>query len=296
MAVGVALAGCTPGLPDTAHGADRIDTSPSPIPGGSRSEAHRSRDSFPSAADTGPDGPLAPYDGPLVVRTDGTVIENVEIVAPQVLVAANDVTFRNVRFVYSGEIDAEYAMVAVDPRVRGTTFEDCEIDGRNGTARAISGAGGVTVKSCNIHDVGNGVEVQSDLTVEDSWIHNIRTRAGTEWHADGIQTRDHDVQNVRIVNNTILLDGDETAAVNIMVKSGRPKNIVVSDNLVGGGSYTLSVDAAEPADGFAVQSNYFTTESFPNVGRWGAWYPRGRNIEAGGNRVLETAAELEPAR
>ena len=256
--------------------------------------AQPSRIPFPDSTTTGTHGALTVFSGPPVFRTANAVIENVEIRASSVQVAADNITFRNVKFVYTGGVDESFTMIGIYPTVRGTRFEDCEIDGQNQTARAITGPSDVEVRRCDIHNTGNGVEVQNSFVVEDSYLHDIYTPPGLNWHADGIQARDASVNDITIRRNTILLTGPETGAIHIIGKAdSTSENIVVEDNLLGGGSYTVYAGAGTVRN-FRVINNSFTTRIYPKVGKWGIWYPMWKNFTATGNRIFENGAPADP--
>ncbi len=244
--------------------------------------------SFPDASCTGPRGTLPLYTGSDEFRTDGQVIENVEIHTTGLYVPADNVTFRNVKIVFTGALDSTFTVVNLNYN-SGTKFENCEIDGRNNVARAITGSG-VTVRNCNIHNVGNAIETESPLVVEENYIHDIFSPAGTDWHADGIQTPSGN-DNVTVRHNTIILTGGETGAINVMGTASDPaSNVLIENNLFGGGGYTMY---AGVGSNYRVINNHFTTSVFPKVGYWGIWYfdpSEDGDVLRQGNVIHETGA------
>jgi len=247
--------------------------------------------SFPDAACTGPIGTLALYTGSEEFRTDGEVIQNVEIhTANGLYVPASNVTFRNVRIVYTGPLDGTFTIVNLNYN-EGTVFEDCELDGQEKVARALTGSG-VTVRHCNIHHVGNAIETDTPLTAEHNYIHDIRTADGTDWHADGIQTPASS-GNVIVRHNTILLTGSETGAINIMGTLAEPAtNVRIEQNLMAGGGYTVY---AGPGTDYTVTENHFSTQYYPHVGYYNIWYwdpDQDGDVVRSGNVIHETG---EPA-
>src|SRR5262249_48906282 len=142
--------------------------------------------SFPDANCTGPTSTNLPlYTGSLEFRTDNQVVENVEMrIDSGLYVPADNVTFRNVKIVFTGALDSDFTMVNLNYNT-GTVFQDCELDGQGNVARAITGSG-VTVRNCHIHHVGNAVETESPMVIEGNYFHDIYEADGTDWHADGV--------------------------------------------------------------------------------------------------------------
>lgn len=247
---------------------------------------------FPDETCTGPLGELAPWTGSEEFRTDGQVVENVEIHTEYGLyVPADHVTFRNVRIVYTGELDGTFTMVNLNYN-EGTVFENCELDGRSRVARAITGSG-VSVRNCNIHHVGNAIETDTPLLAEHNYIHDIFSPDGTDWHADGIQTPES-AGNVVVRHNTIELTGPETGAVNIMGTLANPaEHVVIEHNLMAGGGYTVY---AGPGADYRIVENHFSTRTYPHVGYWNIWYwdpGQDGEIVRQGNVIHETGAPAD---
>lgn len=248
---------------------------------------------FPDASCTGPtSGSLRPYTGSLEFRTDGQVVENVEIrTAEGLYVPASHVTFRNVRIVFTGALDSDFTMVNLNNNA-GTVFQDCELDGRGKVARAIAGSG-VTVRNCHLHDVGNGIETDTPLVAEGNYIHDVYEPDGTDWHADGIQTpRSSD--GVTIRHNTIFGRDSSTSAINVQGTMADPaSHVLIEHNLLAGGGYTVY---AGPGSDYRVVDNHFTTRFFPRVGYWGMWYwdpAEDGDVTRSGNVIDETGAPAD---
>ena len=244
---------------------------------------------FPDAGCTGPEGALALYTGSLDFYVDGQVIENVEIRTTRGLyVPADDVVFRNVRIVYEGELDADFTVFNLNYNT-GTLFERCEIDGGSLVARAITGSG-ATVRNCEIHHVGNAIETDTPLLVEENYIHDIYSPAGTDWHADGIQTP-LSSDGVTVRHNTILLTGGETGAINIMGTAADPAtDVLIEHNLFAGGGYTLY---AGVGSNYRVVNNHLSTRYYPRVGYYNIWYwepEEDGDVLRSGNVIAETGA------
>lgn len=245
---------------------------------------------FPDADCTGPTGQLKPYTGTMEFRTAGQVVRDVEIRTSGMYVGANNVTFRNVRIVYTGSLNGTFTVVNVPPGVRGVVFEDCEIDGQHRVARAIKAIEGAIVRRCEIHRTGNGVEVATNFTVEDCYLHDIVTPAGQDWHADGIQSAES-VSNITVRHNTILLTGGETGAINIIGGAADTiSNVLVENNLMAGGGYTVYAGAGKVVN-YRVVNNRFSTRYHAKVGVYGVWYPTFLSgVVRSGNVIHETGA------
>jgi hypothetical protein len=218
------------------------------------------------------------------------VVENAEIhVKDQIEITGNNVTFRNVKFVWDGPLGDD--MIHADGN--NATFENCRMDGRGRAQRALAGDGhNTTVRGCEIFGTGNGVEIEAPLLVEDSYIHDIRTASGTDWHADGIQLPEG-ADNVTVRHNTVILTGDETGAIFIQGNANDPNNnVLITQNLFAGGSYTMYTGYGP---GFRVIDNHMSTRIFPKVGYYGIWYvdtPQGGE-ERRGNVIQETGAPAD---
>ena len=250
-------------------------------------------DSFPDDACTGPTSELTLYEGSQELRDDGATIEGVEIHTDEGLyVPASDVTFRNVKIVFTGELDASFTMVNLNYN-SGTVFEDCILDGQGKVARAITGSG-VTVRNCEIMGVGNAIETESPLHVEDNYIHDIVTADGTDWHSDGIQTP-AGADDITVRHNTILLAGPETGAINIMSDGeDAATDVLIENNLMAGGGYTMYT--AELGDNYQVLNNHFSTQVYPNVGYYNIWYwgaGEDSGVTKSGNVIHETDAPAD---
>ena len=247
--------------------------------------------SFPDASCTGPTSTNLPlYTGSLELRTDNAVIENVEMRIDQGLyVPAHNVTFRNVKIVFTGALNSDFTAVNLNNN-SGTVFQDCEIDGQGNVARAIAGSG-VTVRNCEIHHVGNAVETDAPLLVEGNYIHDIYEPAGTDWHADGIQTP-MSSDNVTIRHNTIFGRDPATSAINVMGTPADPAtDVLIEHNLLAGGGYTLY---AGPGSNYRVIDNHFSTQFSSTVGYYNIWYwdpSEDGDVTRSGNVIHETGAD-----
>lgn len=201
-----------------------------------------SRDEAPSADRPGPDDTGVPSgtdltpSGPLTVTENGAVLDSLEI-SGRVLIDAEDVTIRRSEIRGSG---SGFGVRVVSGSV---TIEDSEI---HGFEYGIV-FGGYTARRVDIHSMSvDGVLLGSGSTVEDSYIHDFTPAPGA--HADGAQLQDAGAHDVIVRGNTIDLASPEVhsgyggnSAIILKPDLGElgPGGVVVEDNYLNGGNYTL---------------------------------------------------------
>jgi hypothetical protein len=261
------------------------------------------KSSFPDAGNTGvPSGVgLKQMTGELVVKKAGTVIDGIDLVG-RLSVQADNVTIRRSRITAPKNLPNrgrdEFTVVQQYTSVKGLRLEDCEIDGSGIVYRAVMASNGLHISRCELRNIGHGVEVGQDYSVEDSWIHSTTDGPDDDWHVDGIISGIGN--NGLIRHNTIVLTGGSlTGAVSIGSSIGPIDNVMIRDNLLAGGNYTVYIEDQEhPATRIQVIDNWFSTRAFPKVGVYGIWYQSRlpKDLVRRGNRVLETgaAADDEP--
>jgi len=253
--------------------------------------------SFPDAESTGPTvDHLTPYTGPTNFTVNNQVIQGVEIRTPnQIVVFGDHVTFRDVKFVYTGTFEGTWTLINVDPG-SNFLFEDCEIDCQNLIARAIWGDGDfLTVKRCEIHNTGNAIEYTGGhLWVEDCYIHQIWEPPGnSDWHADGIQTW-MGQDNITIKHNVIAMAHPATSSCGVGGTAADVNNeVLVTENLISGGGY--SVGPMYGGTNCKFINNHLSTVLFPKVGEFNIYYDRGAMgaTEISGNVIHETGASAD---
>ena len=174
---------------------------------------------------------LTAYTGPSTITTAGTVIDSKKITSCLVI-KANDVTIKN-----SLIQSACFFNVLSDNGNTGIKLTDVEIDGRNNTGSdsAVNG-GGYTCLRCNIHGTIDGFKAGTDVTIQDSWIHDLAMT--NDSHNDGIQSLG--TTKLTITGNTIVLADGATSAVILSTGSASDmRNVTITDNLLGGGAFTV---------------------------------------------------------
>ena len=234
----------------------------------------RSRPGFPREDNTGvPRGTvLTPYTGPSNISTPNTVIDGktmgcIEVSAPGVVIRNSKVSCPG------GGVNIEDRGHAVTSLL----IEDTEIDCGNVGGSGI-GAANITARRVNIHGCENGLAINQNVTLEDSYIHDLYN--GGEAHMDGMQLSSGHwdgsayvccALNVTIRHNTIYAI-DPSGAFGSSAIQSNPNldaNILIENNLMAGGSYTLYCDYGGTGVNYRVLNNRFSTKFGSKVGAFG---------------------------
>jgi hypothetical protein len=192
---------------------------------------------WPDAGSTGLRDPgLLKPSGSVTVTTNGAVIENLDIKG-QIIINANNVTVRNVRVTSNGE---KYLITIATGR-SGIVIEDAELNGRRITTHGIVG-GGYTARRVNMYAVGDGFRAGSNTLIEDSWVHDLGHDGAHEAspHFDAVQSIGG--TNITIRNNR--LEGPwrgQTSAILMMPYTGLLGDVLIENNKLSGGTFTLFV-------------------------------------------------------
>ena len=232
--------------------------------------------SAPSTALPGPtntgvrDGTtLTAYSGPATITTAGTVIENKSITSC-IVIKANNVIIRNSLISSNGC----FFNVLSDNGNTGLQLVDVEVDGRGnlGGDSAING-GGLTCLRCDLHGTVDGIKAQSNVVVQDSWIHDLAI--GNDSHNDGIQSLG--TTSLKVLHNRIVMADGATSAVILSTGSADAmRNVQIDGNYLGGGAFTVyggyqaGTDALSKVSNISITNNKFTTSVFARGGAYGA--------------------------
>jgi hypothetical protein len=206
---------------------------------------------FPDASNTGvPAGvTLTAYTGPTNITTAGTVIDGKQVDACLVVNAAR-VIIRNSRLNCSG---GYVVLVEVSrPSTDWLQIVDSEVDCGNSNATGI-GYDSIVVTRVEIRGCENGLDIDRNMIVEDSWIHLAYNGGGA--HADGIQTCC--AVNVTVRHNTII--NQDAAGANgdaAIITPASAGAMLVDGNFLAGGSYTLYCPEIDGSQ-FRVRNNTF---------------------------------------
>jgi hypothetical protein len=176
---------------------------------------------------------LTDYTGPSTITGGSVVIEN-KRVNERLTVEGGQVTIRNSSFRFE-----DYYQLINDG---GTVLvENSEFDGMNGPSN-ITGATGsnLTVRWSRITGFENGLHLESNSTAERNLIAQPTT-SRPDAHSDGIEVGQG--SNIVIRSNTIDIHGGTgaTGCINIGTPYGDVDDVVVEDNDVTGGTYSLYV-------------------------------------------------------
>jgi hypothetical protein len=241
---------------------------------------------YPSASCTGvpADTNLSIHNGDLAVGTANSVIDSRDI-RGCVTINAPGVVIRRSKITCSGSAVRSHADAYSGA---GVVLEDVEI-----SCRSTKGATGVgdynaTVRRANIHSCENGFDMDGRITVEHSFIHDlIQYNPATDPHTDGSQITPVG-RDIRIVHNTIYVGNGTSAIISPNVSSGVVSNVLIQDNLMAGGSYTLYCQQDGPGHNYRVINNHFSTSQFPTVGAFGPWLECADEAQVSGNLYHET--------
>jgi hypothetical protein len=218
---------------------------------------------------------LTNYTGPATVSTPGTVIDGkkigcIEVTVPGVIIRNSKISCGN---------SAPDVVTSADGDYTGTPLliEDSEIDCKNTGGTAV-GDTNITARRLNIHGCENGFDVDANVTVEDSYMHDLFNSAAA--HTDGIQfAYGHYVNgqvvqgaiNVTITHNTIYgmgVDGSFGTSA-IITNRGGDTNVLIQDNLLAGGAFTLYCEQGATGKNYRVLDNHFSRKFGSNVGAYG---------------------------
>jgi hypothetical protein len=120
--------------------------------------------------------------------------------------------------------------------VTGFTLADSEIDGQNTTVNGVLGHGAFLRN--DIHGVENGINVTGRSLIQQNYIHTLQ--GGADAHYDGIEINGG--SDIQIRHNTVINDHEQTSAIMLSNDFGGLSNIVVDNNRLIGGGYTVYLD------------------------------------------------------
>lgn len=246
------LAAPTPSCTPTADAAP----SPTPTQAPSPTDVPTDAASVVAGPDTTgvPDGVGLTEADPGTYDEDGLVLDGVHIDGDLLLTGDNQV-LRNSR------VEGHVAV-----RGTGQVVEDSELG-----SLAVSGATSFTARRTEIFGergedgihVTSGRNPTSDVVIEQCWIHSPKVDADS--HYDGVQVRG--VTGLTLRGNTIDLGAwkpEYNAAVFLEDANGGNSDVLVEDNVVNGGGYSLYLEGSD----VSLVGNRFGRDS-----KWGLVYP-----------------------
>ena len=221
---------------------------------------------YPDETCTGvpPGTTLTVVDGDLDIKTANTVIDGkdirgcVNVQAPGVVIRNSRVSCAN--FIVIASFGGAYTGA-------GLLVEDSEIDCQN-TGGTAFGDTNFSVRRVNIHGCENGFDLDGENSIVDSYIHDLYQSA--EAHTDGAQITPvgHDIT---IRHNRMYANDGTSAIISPKVSSGLLTNVLIQENLLAGGAYTLYCQQGGAGNNYRVIDNHFSTIFYPKVGAYGAW-------------------------
>lgn len=165
----------------------------------------------------------------LTVSQNGAIVEGVDVDG-EIRVNADNVTIRNFRA----------NNVSMGIKHTGLILEDGELHGaKNSHASGVISANYIA-RRLNVHGLDDGFKANGNVTIENCWVHDLAFREldeGTS-HNDGVQISSG--STVTIINSRFeRIKG--TSAIFIKPDQGAISNVTLSDNILGGGAYSLYV-------------------------------------------------------
>jgi Right handed beta helix region len=218
---------------------------------------------FPDASNTGVKaGVTLSSSGPLVINTPGAVIQGVNV-SGEVIVNAPNVTLLNCKIT-----NHSYYTLLINKGITGVTVKNCDIDDLGAGGSGIAGQG--TFIANNIRGCVDGIDVRGDNTIiRDNYIHDMAGPEGS--HFDSIQA-DGKFSNLLIEHNTVVNEKGQTSAVMLDNYWGPINQVSIHDNLLIGGGYTVYIgEVAKGQAGGGRVTNVSFTNNLLVKGYYGYW-------------------------
>lgn len=187
---------------------------------------------FPGPSDTGvPPGTRLTPSGSLVVTTDGTTIDGLDVEG-QIRVEAEHVTIRRSRITTESNLGIQVDEGSV-------VVEDTEVVGVGDRCQAGIGWANYTARRVDVHGCRDGLKVGDDTVVVDSYIHD--QARGSGFHNDAIQASGA-ARGIRIEGNTILGPlRASVSAIKISTQQGPIADVSIRGNYLSGGGMLVYV-------------------------------------------------------
>ena len=197
---------------------------------------------FPDATDTGVSAgvTLKVYNGTLIINTPGVVISGLDIHG-SVIINADNVTLKDCRITTNDFWGVSVGGGGSSTGGSGCIIENCEINGLGTGTGATAIVGGGTFLANNIYGFENGIMIdQSNTLVQDNYIHDLKGLGDP--HYDGIAMHGGGFSNITIRHNTVINQNTQTSALYITNDFGSITNVIVDNNKLIGGGYTVYSD------------------------------------------------------
>jgi hypothetical protein len=211
---------------------------------------------------------LTPRKGMLTLSRPGQILDAVDLEGC-VAVKAPGVIIRRSRI----RCDSYYPVEVFDGA--DLVIEDSEIDGSPARGIATSGIAfsRYTARRVNIHGTADGLKADSDVIVEDSWIHDLWL--GPDDHADGVQGTGGGRVTLRrnfvdIRDHGLGHGGEPNSAVQLGTEWASNSNWTIKSNWFYGGGWIVHVDAGNGRDNKIVK-NRFGPAGYGPISTTGQW-------------------------
>lgn len=192
--------------------------------------------------------------GNVTLSTAGAVYEN-KWVKGCIEVKAKNVTIRNVKVTGDCYYSIDYAPYNDFTANNRMIVEDTTVVCANRRGTAI-GELNFTARRVDISGCENAFDVDRDVTVVDSYVHNMTDElSGGDPHTDGLQGVQ--TRNVLVDHSTFIMPKYATSA--IISDSSPGGNWVVRNSLLDGGGYTIYCP-----DSGSITGNRFGTNQWTN--------------------------------
>jgi hypothetical protein len=222
---------------------------------------------WPGATTTGARGTLTKRSGTVTLSTAGQVYENIELTG-NIDVRAPGVTIRNVKINATG-------YWGIDLYSTGAVIQDVTVIGSKSTVGGVLDEKGSTrMTRMDISGTEDGVKIDSNSTLEDSYIHDLYYNPTTDTHNDALQFSGHGGITVR--HNKLLSPNSGTSAILMGGGESRPAehDSRIVDNYMAGGAYTFYGPYGAPIAGkssnVTVTGNRFSVSVFVKGGKFGS--------------------------
>lgn len=224
----------------------------------------------PDASNTGvPAGvSLSTYNGTLNITSPG-VYEALDVQG-FVTISASNVTFRN-SIVRGGTPAGNRGVINVTSG-SNILLENIEIAPTNPSVYWDGIWGGdYHARKLNIHGVVDGAKLDSNVTLEQSYIHDLAyfasdpNQGGGPTHNDGLQILAGD--SITLYGNNLEQTSDDNAAIQVTQDYGAVTNLSIERNWLDGGGATLNIahKVLSSLSGVLVKDNRFGRNSFYNA-------------------------------
>lgn len=225
---------------------------------------------------------LTPRKGILTLTQAGQVIDAIDLEGC-VAVKAPGVVIRRSRI----RCDSYYPVEVFSGA--DLLIEDSEIDGSPSRGIATSGIGftNYTARRVNIHGTADGLKADSDVVIEDSWIHDLWL--GPDDHADGVQS----TGGGRVTLRRNFIDirdhgqghgGDPNSAVQVGTEWASNSDWTIKGNWFYGGGWIVHVDAGQGGRNKIVK-NRFGEAGYGPIATTGAWQVSGNVWDKTGDPI-----------